>query len=569
MMRLGLVVLLAISSVPAVALDPGGRDVTVALFSTRGAHAVTVSPLSASAWTARCATCAHEPLTGPLHLSGISGPAEIFAGGTVRVTDDSSGDARTATGLWHLRALAGQAIDIVLTMPSERYVAAVLNAETSANEPRESLRAMAILVRTYALNGKHYSAAAGHLRANLCDSTECQVMRLAAPSQAVADAAFDTAGETLWFGGRRAEIFFSQHCGGMTEDVNAAWPGQSSLPYLRSHPDFYCLKRGSAAWHAEVPLPRLEDLAHAEGWRLPADIVAVNVSARSPSNRALRVVFRGVNGETAVVSASALRFGIGRALGWDEVRSDAFDVAVRNGALVFDGRGHGHGVGLCQTGAAEMAAEGKSNREILAFYFPGTDVEIVPGEHGWIESHAETITIRATDPTSAALQADLEQAWSEAQRRFPLRQTISPEVVFAPTTEIFRQMTAQPGWALASTRGTVIVLQPESILRANGRDAQSTLLHEMLHVAVEQECNERTPLWLREGLVETLAAPSGATKNAASSSSIDGGLRGAESLPEAERAHRMVADRVRSLIARYGLPAVRGWLRSGVPSGVD
>ncbi len=85
---------------------------------------------------------------------------------------------RTAAGLWHLRAVDGQEIDVVLTMPSERYVAAVLNAEAAVGEPRESLRAMAILARTYALNGRHYSAHPGHLRADLCDSTELPVMRL-------------------------------------------------------------------------------------------------------------------------------------------------------------------------------------------------------------------------------------------------------------------------------------------------------------------------------------------------------------------------------------------------------
>jgi stage II sporulation protein D len=564
---IGLAMLLAVSSVPARAQEQGGRDVTIALFSTRDVREVTVTPQSASTWTARCATCAHEPMTGAVHLAA---PVDIYAGGALRVSDDANGETRTATGLWHLRAVAGESMDVVLTMPSERYVAEVLNAEAAANEPRESLRAMAVLVRTYALNGRHYSAAAGHLRADLCDSTQCQVMRLAAPTQVVEDAVFDTAGETLWFGGRRAEVFFSQHCGGTTEDVNAAWPGHGPLPYLRSHADLYCLKHGSAAWHAEVPLPRLEELARAEGWKLPTEIVAASVSARSPSNRALRVVFRGASGETGVVSASALRFGIGRALGWDEVRSDAFDIAVRNGALIFDGRGHGHGVGLCQTGAAEMAAEGKSSREILAFYFPGTEVEIVPGDQGWAESRVGTITLRANYAVPAALQTDLEQAWVEALRRFPLRQTVSPEVVFAPTTEIFRQMTAQPGWALASTHGAKIVLQPESILRANGRNWQATLLHEMLHVAVEQECNERTPLWLREGLVEALTGErSGGSPSAASTSTIDRSLRSSSSLAEAGRAHGMAAARVSLLIARYGLPAVRGWLRSGVPAGVD
>ena len=551
----------------AAAEDGGGRDISVALFSTHSVHSVTLTPLGGNAWTAHCATCAHEPLTAPLQLTDS---VDIFAGGTVRITDDS-GDSRTATGLWRVRSAASQ-IDVVLTMPSERYVSAVLNAEASASEPRESLRALAILVRTYALNGKHYTTAAGHLSADLCDSTQCQAIRLAPSSQAIQDAVSSTAGETLWFGDRRAEVFFSQHCGGTTEDASAAWPGHPAVPYLRSHSDLYCLKRGSAAWHAEVPLTTLQAIARKEGWKLPTDVIAASVSTRSTSQRALRVTFRGVGGESAVVSANALRFGIGRAIGWDEVRSDAFEVAIRNGALIFDGHGHGHGVGLCQTGAAEMATEGHTASEILAYYFPGTAIRIMPGDNGWQETRIGTIAVRATHPLSAQLQSAIPQTWIEAQSRFAARQPIAPEVIFAPSTEIFRQMTAQPGWALASTRDKTIVLQPESVLFANGRDLHTTLLHEMLHVLVESECNARTPLWLREGMVEALAQPQTiptASERAAvlRPREMDRSLRNAASLAEANRAHRAAGGRVRALLARYGLPAVRGWLSSGIPTG--
>lgn len=113
----------------APAGDGGGRDVSVALFSTRALRSVTVTPLGPNSWVARCVQCRHEPLPAPLH---IAGPMEIFAGGTLRVTDDATGDARTATGRWHLRASGrDHEVDVVLTLPSERYVAAVLNAEAS------------------------------------------------------------------------------------------------------------------------------------------------------------------------------------------------------------------------------------------------------------------------------------------------------------------------------------------------------------------------------------------------------------------------------------------------------
>ena len=69
-------------------------------------------------------------------------------------------------------------LHVVVTLPSERYVAAVLNAEAAPNEPAQSLQALAIVARTYALNGSHFTPQSGELPADLCDSTQCQAMRL-------------------------------------------------------------------------------------------------------------------------------------------------------------------------------------------------------------------------------------------------------------------------------------------------------------------------------------------------------------------------------------------------------
>jgi stage II sporulation protein D len=503
----------------------------------------------------------------------LTGQFDVLAGGTLRITDSASGEQRTATGLWHLRASGrDHQIDVILTLPSERYVAAVLSAEAAPDEPAQSLRALAVLARTYALDGAHYTAAPGHLAANLCDSTECQAMLPGRVSPAIENATQATAGETLWFGGHRAEVFFSQNCGGMTEDGGAIWPRLSGVPYLRSHVDPYCVRRDTARWHAEVPLTKLATIAQAEGWRLPANLVAASAKERSASHRVLRVTLTGSAGDTMVVSASALRFGIGRTLGWNLVRSDAYEVGVRHDTLVFDGRGHGHGVGLCQDGAMQMAAEGKTERDILAFYFPQTEVRILAGDRGWQETQLGSIVLRATQPLTAERKAVLEKTWTEAKSRLPPQRAITPEIVFAPTTEVFRQITSQPGWAMASTQGGTIVLQPDAVLFAPRRNASATMLHEMLHVLVEAESNERTPLWLREGLVEALTNEASSTTNVApanpiSVGTIDSLLAQADSLRASEQAHRAATARVRSLIARYGLSAVRGWLSSGVPSG--
>jgi stage II sporulation protein D len=564
----GMVLLMSAQTAQAVAgFDGGGRDVSVALFSTRAVRAVTITPAGPTAWTASCAQCVHKKLAGPLHFAGAG---EIFAGGMLRMADDGSGDTRTATGLWHVRAAGhGGEVDVVLTLPSERYVAAVLNAEAAADEPVQSLRALAIVVRAYALNGSHYTARQGHLPADLCDSTECQAMRLGPVSSAIEQAVQATAGETLWFGSRRAEVFFSQSCGGMTEDGGAVWPKLRGVSYLQSHADPYCVRRDSAAWHAEISLSDFAAVARAEGWRVPGKIVAARVAERSSSHRTLRVVFVDGDGKQTLVAASAIRFGIGRALGWNRVRSDAYELGVRNGALVFDGKGHGHGVGLCQAGATEMASEGKDSRTILSFYFPGTAVRIMSSDDGWLDTRLDALSVRTSASLSPALAQAVQRAWHDAQRRFVPHKPLAPEIVFAPTTEVFRQMTTQPGWALASTRGVTIVLQPEAVMRARSISLGDTLLHEMLHVLVEAEASDRAPLWLREGLVEVLAGEATAAASSMSTAEIEGALIHADSWTASERAHRAAAARVRTSSARSGASTVRGWLSSGVPAGVE
>jgi stage II sporulation protein D len=61
-------------------------------------------------------------------------------------------------------------------------------------------------------------------------------------------------------------------------------------------------------------------------------------------------------------------------LGYERLPSLAFELRAERGAFVFDGRGRGHGAGLCQWGAAGLAREGKGYREILLHYYPGADV---------------------------------------------------------------------------------------------------------------------------------------------------------------------------------------------------
>ncbi len=224
----------------------------------------------------------------------------------------------------------------------------------------------------------------------------------------------------------------------------------------------------------------------------------------------------------------------------------------------------GHGVGLCQAGSFEMGIEGRSYREILNFYFPGTRVGITLDDTGWKELSGAGWRLISTDSSQSILQTG-NAAWARAQSLFPSKAALHPVVRLMPLTELFRQTTDEPGWMLASTRGTNVVLQPLPVLRARGGES-STLLHEFLHVLVEQETTPQTPLWLREGLVEALAGGNQHGRDAMRVSEIELALAHPADAAESQRAHTAAELLVQRLIDKYGFEAVRGWLRSGVPS---
>jgi stage II sporulation protein D len=81
-----------------------------------------------------------------------------------------------------------------------------------------------------------------------------------------------------------------------------------------------------------------------------------------------------LDGTGRTLTGEQLRLALGRVLGWSVVKSARFTVERRGGQLQFAGTGFGHGVGLCEAGAAELARSGADHRAILRHYFPGTEI---------------------------------------------------------------------------------------------------------------------------------------------------------------------------------------------------
>jgi stage II sporulation protein D (peptidoglycan lytic transglycosylase) len=465
-----------------------------------------------------------------------------------------------------LQARSGR-IRAVLRVPLEDYVILALEGEAADFKSDAALEAMAVTVRTYAAGQRGRHAAQGF---DLCDTTHCQLLRWddAAPARLRA-AAEATEGELLWYRGEPAAAFYSRNCGGTTEDGAQVWPGLEA-PYLRSHADPYCLVHGRNEWSAEIDIGDLTVALRAAGVIGSGDAVsALRILQRTPSGRVARIEIR--SSKTRLLTGEQFRTALAGVMGSGGLRSNAFDVQEAGGRFLFHGYGAGHGAGLCQAGADEMGAEGKTYRQILAFYYPGTAIGLTAQGLVWARLGGERVDLVTTRPDADHRLVPLADSLLRAAESLAGWQLASrPEVRVYPTVAVFRNATGEPGWVAASTRGRVVRLEPVEVLNAAGV-LHRTLRHEFLHLLVESRARPGLPLWFREGLVLYLsgemrlppegAAPSSHTGLAA----LDRTLLTPASAEAQRYAYREAQRAVARLAEQRGRAEVLSWLERGLP----
>jgi stage II sporulation protein D len=252
-------------------------------------------------------------------------------------------------------------LDVIEVLPLEDYVAGVVAGEMPPAFPEEAQRAQAVAARTYALVRKIEAQARGRAW-DVEAGVLSQVYAGAAPGAPARAAAEATAGEVLARGNEPVEAYFHSACGGRTE--RGADALGRDLDYLVPVECGRCEGAPRLRWSVPV---EAGDLGRAAG--LGDAATSVRVVERTGTGRAARVeVLAGAR--RVSLAAADLR----QRLGWSRLPSLAFDVRKKGGRFVFEGRGAGHGAGLCQWGAAGMAREGRSHVEILLHYYPGTEI---------------------------------------------------------------------------------------------------------------------------------------------------------------------------------------------------
>lgn len=452
---------------------------------------------------------------------------------------------------------------IVVTLPVESYVERVVASESDNADNMESLKALAIVVRSFALHETH-----GHAEYDLCDSTHCQLLHWGGNGKrgpAAHEAVLATAGETLWFRGQRALAYFGKDCGGHTASPDEIWPRAKIVPYLPSQPDRFCSEEGGSEWTSEIGRAELTTALATHGLAAPG-WQNLTVARRGASGRATTLMLDGTE-----VSAEEFRLAVGESLGWNRIPSTWFEVSCQGDRFEFHGRGWGNGVGMCQKGAAAMAQHGSSAQKILEQYFPGTRIADEATGRDWQAFQGDGFALESLDANDAAYMAELNRARADAAERSGLNAVSAITVRAFGSTPAFREGTLAPGWVAAFTEGGWIGTQPLQTLAAR-QLLEAIMLHEFLHALVEEQASPRTPLWLREGLVEAWGEGRNprnvSTRPAMNIEATDAALADATTAAVSASAHRSAEYYAEELLHRYGRAQVVEWLRSGLPAGI-
>jgi len=263
--------------------------------------------------------------------------------------------------------------DELLTLDLESYVLGVLLGEMPADFELEALMAQAVATRTYTLRRVQHQTK--HEDANLCTEAHCcqaymtteEYLAGRGENEDVAkmqDAVDRTKGQVLVYDGKLIEATYFSCSGGRTEDALDVWG--ESVPYLKSvnSPG----EESSRHYASEIVITNQVFLSK---MGLPSKIVlnAQNTTATYTEGGGIDTLWIGDHSFSGVQLRSLL-----------SLPSTAVSLNFKEDSVVISVKGNGHRVGMSQYGADAMAVAGKTYKEILCHYYPGTKLEVLTAD---------------------------------------------------------------------------------------------------------------------------------------------------------------------------------------------
>jgi len=311
-----------------------------------------------------------------LRITGVHGKGS-GPSATVRAADvgrtpvqvSSSGDlinvnGKAYRGAIEIRKKGNGKLLVINELDLEAYLLGVVAAEIPSDWEMETLKAQAIASRTYAL---YQMRNAGRRSYHILATVDSQMyLGIRAERKRATAAVEGTRGLVITYQGGVIPAFYHSSCGGHTENALELWGIDE--PYLKGV-DCDCQTISKyGIWEKRFTTAGIIRALRREGFRI-SGIGSVEMGDITPAGRVKNVIFRNLGRSTSVPSET-----IRAALGYANIPSIFFEPELMDQEVVFSGRGLGHGIGLCQWGAKEMAEKGSDYKAILEHYYPGTAV---------------------------------------------------------------------------------------------------------------------------------------------------------------------------------------------------
>ena len=322
----------------------------------------------------------------------LQGPIYISAKEDIKINNTNFGKRfyliQDSYGTWTL----------IQRINFDNYLEGVLPHEIGPNSPLEALKAQAVIARTWAIyNSKRFNIDQYHL----CITTQCQVYKPPSfKNVKVQKAINDTSNLIMTYGNKPINSFYHGSNGGIAAGASESWE-IINYPYLESSvdgsdaliknfklplsnenalinfldfdkKDFYGDNHHLFRWERKIPSTLINDKLITNKIISPqSNFEDISVSSRGFSGRAITVEIKiKDSNESILIEKDKIR----RILNF--LPSTLFTINKINDDLwLFKGGGFGHGVGLSQSGAIEMAELGFTYEQILNHYYPGTKIQ--------------------------------------------------------------------------------------------------------------------------------------------------------------------------------------------------
>lgn len=254
-------------------------------------------------------------------------------------------------------------------MKFEDYVIGVLAGEMSNDFPAEALAAQAILARTFVME---FITEKGHSKYEgahvSTDIEEAQAWNAKEVNERIIEAVKSTRGQVLLSDGKYVKAWFHAHAGGQTATAKEGLGYEKAEPpYIQvvKSPDSKKAPPQDANWTATFTKEEIKGAIQKIG-KNPVDFSSIEVANKGPSGRATELK---IGNET--VAAPAFRV----ALDSTKMKSTRLEsITVAGDKVTMKGTGYGHGVGMSQWGAYQMAEEGKKAKDIINHYFKNVEI---------------------------------------------------------------------------------------------------------------------------------------------------------------------------------------------------